>query len=49
MTKTITIPRPIIDDEDKSIEYYIRIEKLFGNKIKEIISKGLTQILIFEK
>lgn len=47
MTLTITIPRHILDDEDKLIAFYEQIEADSGNKIRSITSKGLKQMIVF--
>ncbi len=42
MTLTITIPRYILDDEDKLIAFYEQLEADSGRKIMSITSKGIT-------
>lgn len=47
MTLKITIPRHILDDEDKLIAFYEQVEADNGRKIFEIRAKGLKHVIIF--
>jgi len=47
MTLTVTIPRYILDDEDKLIAFYEQVEADNG-KIKSITAKRLEHVIMFE-
>lgn len=46
MKLKITIPRHILDDEDKLCEFFAKLEAENG-KIKSIAAKGLQYTIIF--